>query len=189
MSGARWPLSMRLYHWVSAAAILTLLALGFVMVNLVEAPGRRFDLYQLHKSLGLFVLALTLVRMVWRLARRAPAPIATMPRWQERAARTMHRALYGLILALGLAGYAMVSTSPLPLPVALPFGGHAPNLLAPDAGLSEGFKKVHHVLAAILALCIAGHVAAALKHHLVDRDDALRRMALFSAQRTRSAID
>jgi cytochrome b561 len=189
MSAARWPLSMRIFHWVSAAAILTLLALGFVMVNLVQAPGRRFDLYQLHKSLGLFVLALTLVRMVWRLARPAPAPIATMAPWRKRAARTMHGALYGLILALALAGYGMVSTSPLPLPVALPFGRHAPNLLAPDEALSEGFKQVHHVLAAILALCIAGHVAAALKHHFVDRDNTLRRMALFSARRACSAID
>jgi cytochrome b561 len=187
MSAARWPLSIRLFHWVSAAAILTLLALGFVMVNLVEAPGRRFELYQLHKSLGLFVLALTLVRIGGRLARTAPAPIATIALWQERAARTMHGALYGLILALALAGYAMVSTSPLP--VALPFGLHAPNLLAPDEALYRGFKQAHHLLAAILAFCIAGHVAAALKHHFVDRDNTLRRMALFSAERARSAIE
>ena len=91
----------------------------------------------------------------------------------------MHILLYALTIALTLAGYATVSTSPLPLPVALPFGLHAPNLLAPDYALSEGFKKAHHALAAALALCVAIHIAAALKHRFVDRDGTLRRMSWF----------
>jgi cytochrome b561 len=180
MSAAeRWPHSTRILHWLGAAAILFMLALGFVMVNFVEEPGRRFDLYQLHKSLGLFVLALTLARAAWRFAVLPPTPITTIPLWQNRAARGMHILLYALTIALTLAGYATVSTSPLPLPVALPFGFHAPNLLAPDYALSEGFKTAHHALAAILALCVAIHAAAALKHRFVDHDGTLRRMSWF----------
>jgi cytochrome b561 len=91
----------------------------------------------------------------------------------------MHSTLYLLSIALGLAGYAMVATSSLPLPVALPFGLTAPNLLAADEARSEFFKEAHHVLAAALALCLAGHVAAALKRQFVDRDGTLRRMWLF----------
>jgi cytochrome b561 len=176
---ARWPLPTRTLHWLGAAAILFMLALGFVMVNFVDEPGRRFDLYQLHKSLGIFVLAMMLARAAWRLASATPAPIATVPSWQNLAARAMHVLLYALTIALTLAGYAMISASPLPLPVALPFGFHVPNLLAPDYALSERFKQVHHMLAAILALCVAGHVAAALRHHFLDRDGTLRRMSLF----------
>ena len=176
VGAARWAASTRILHWLGAVAILFMLALGFVMVNFVEAPGRRFDLYQFHKSLGLFVLALMVVRVVWRFVRTAPAPIATIPDWQARAASAMHALLYALTIALALAGYASVSASPLPLPVALPFGLHAPNLLAPDYALSEGFKQAHHILAALLALCVAVHVAAALKHHFIDRDETLRRM-------------
>jgi cytochrome b561 len=178
-AAARWPHSTRVLHWLGAATILFMLALGFAMVNFIEEPGRRFDLYQLHKSLGLFVLALMLARVVLRLALPTPAAIETIPLWQNRAARGVHALLYALTIALTLVGYAMVSTSPLPLPVALPFGLHAPNLLAPDYALSEDFKKVHHALAAVLALCVAIHIAAALKHRFVDRDGTLKRMSWF----------
>jgi cytochrome b561 len=176
---ARWPLSMRLLHWLGAATILLMLALGFIMVNFVAEPGRRFDLYQWHKSLGLFVLGLMLVRILCRFARPAPLRLPATPLWRDRAARAMHGLLYALTIALALAGYAMVSSSPLPLPVALPFGLHAPNLLAPDYGLSERFKAMHHVLAALLALSVTGHVAAALKRHFIDCDGTLRRMRPF----------
>jgi cytochrome b561 len=177
--GERWSLSVRFLHWLGAAAILFMLAFGFVMVNLIDDPGRRFDLYQAHKSLGLLILILMIARIGLRLAHAAPTPIATIPLWQRRAAASAHVLLYALTIALIIAGYAMVSASPLPLPVALPFGFKAPNLLAPDFALSERFKQVHHVLAAILALCVALHVAAALKHQFIDRNGTLRRMGLF----------
>ena len=180
MSGApRWPLTVRLLHWFGAAAILFMLALGFAMVNLVENPGERFDLYQAHKSLGLFVLALMLARLLLRLVYAPPSPIATIPISQRRAASIVHGLLYILTVALILAGYAQVSSSPLPLPVALPFGLEAPNLLPPDNGRSELLKQIHHGLAALLALAVVLHVAAALKHRFLDRDETLRRMSLF----------
>jgi len=91
----------------------------------------------------------------------------------------MHALLYGLAIAVPLVGYASVSASSLPLPVALPFGYQAPNLIAPDQPLSENLKQAHHILAAILAICVAGHAGAALKHHFIDRDGTLRRMAPF----------
>jgi cytochrome b561 len=173
---AAWSFSTRLLHWIGAAAILVMLGLGFAMVNLIHEQGLRFDLYQFHKSLGLFVLVGMALRGVWRLARPTPAPIATIPAWQNRAARAMHATLYALAIATALAGYAAVSTSSLPLPVALPFGLHAPNLLGPDEALSAPLKQAHHVFAALLAICVAGHVGAALKHHFIDGDATLVRM-------------
>jgi cytochrome b561 len=176
---AAWSLSTRLLHWIGAAAILVMLALGFAMVNLIGEQGLRFDLFQFHKSLGLFVLALMLIRVLWRFARPAPEPLAEIPAWQNRAAVAMHVSLYALAIATALVGYAFVSASTLPLPVALPFGLHAPNLIAPDYALSERLRRVHHFLAAVLAIGVTGHVAAALKHHFIDRDETLRRMRPF----------
>ncbi len=176
---SRWPRSIRLLHWLGAAAILFAFALGFAMVNLVDDPGERFELYQAHKSLGLLILALTAARLALRFARAAPKPIVTIANWRRRGAGTMHIVLYVLTIALILAGYAMVSTSTLPLPVALPFGFTAPNLFAPDEAVSERLKQAHHVLAAALALGLAGHIAAAIKHHFVDRDETLRLMKPF----------
>jgi cytochrome b561 len=176
---ARWALPTRLLHWLAAAAILLLFALGFVMVNFVTAPGPKFDLYQLHKSIGLLVLALMFIRIGCRFAYLAPPPIMTISHWPDRVAGCMHVLLYGLTIALALVGYASVSTSPLRLSVALPFGFHAPNLLTSNFESSEQFREAHHVLAALLALCVAGHVAAALKRRLLNRDGTLRRIGLF----------
>jgi cytochrome b561 len=173
---AAWALSTRILHWIGAAAILFMLALGFAMVNLIHEQGLRFDLYQFHKSLGLLVLFFMAMRAIWRFQRPTPEPIATISAWQMKAARAMHGALYALAIATALAGYASVSTSSLPLPVALPFGLHAPNLLAPDEALSRALRRAHHVFAGLLAICVAGHVAAALKHHFIDRDATLARM-------------
>ena len=173
---AAWSLTTRLLHWIGAAAILFMLALGFAMVNLIHEQGLRFDLYQYHKSLGLLVLVLMAARALWRIASPTPEPIATIPVWQVKAARAMHGALYALAIATALAGYASVSTSSLPLPVALPFGLHAPNLLAPDESLSRGLRRAHHLFAGLLAIGVAGHVAAGLKHHFIDRDATLTRM-------------
>jgi cytochrome b561 len=176
---SRWPFLVRLLHWLAAAAILVMLALGFAMVNLVENPGERFDLYQVHKSLGLLVLVLMLARIALRLLYAPPAPIASAPNAQRRAAVIVHGLLYVLTVALILVGYAQVSSSPLPLPIAAPFGLEAPNLLAPDFARSEVLKQVHHGLAALLAFAIVLHVAAALKRRFLDRDETLRRMSLF----------
>ena len=108
---AAWSLTTRLLHWIGAAAILFMLALGFAMVNLIHEQGLRFDLYQYHKSLGLLVLVLMMARALWRFASPTPEPIATIPVWQVKAARAMHGALYALAIATALAGYASVSTS------------------------------------------------------------------------------
>jgi cytochrome b561 len=175
-STRRWPFAVRLLHWVSATGIVVMLGLGVTMTQLVDDPGRRFDLYQLHKSMGLLFLLLLAARLAWRVAPSCSAPSMDQ---NEKLARLMHATLYALSIGLGLAGYAMVSTSSLPLPVALPFGLEAPNLLPVNEAQSEFFTTAHHLLAAALAFCVAGHVAAALKRHFVDRDGTLRRMSLF----------
>lgn len=172
----RWSLSGQMLHWSCAALILFMLGLGLTMVEWVEEPGQRFDLYQLHKSLGALVFLLMALRAAWRLLVRVPVLPQTMPRHERVLSKAVHAALYGLIFAMLISGYVMISASPLPLPIELPGGGHVPNLVAPDFALSEQMKTLHHRLAFLLIGLVTLHIAAAFKHWLWDGDNVLQSM-------------
>ncbi|HXT08066.1 MAG TPA: cytochrome b [Roseiarcus sp.] len=172
----RWSLATRVLHWLSAACIATMLVLGVYMVWFVDDAARRFDLYQRHKALGVFVFALAAARITVRAATRSRGWPHRMSRLHRAAAGGAHAALYALMFAATLTGYAMVSTSPLPLPLALPGGWTVPNLLAADYAASERWKIAHHACVLALGLLAAGHAGVALWRHFVDRDDVLSRM-------------
>lgn len=158
-------------HWVSAAAIIALFVLGFA-ANGAADDARETALLRLHVPLGLLVLALTLARLAWAFLDRRPAPPPDLPRWQDRAARSVHVLLYGLVLAIGGSGVALMALSgagdvlsgaaPGPLPA---FEGYLPMLA--------------HLAGALLLLALLGaHVGAALHHQLVRRDRILARMGI-----------
>ena len=173
---ARWSLATRLLHWLSAAAIAAMLGLGVYMVWLVDDAARRFELYQRHKTLGAFVFALLAARIVARAAAHGPGWPEAMSRLWRAAAGGVHAALYALTLGATLTGYAMVSTSPIPLPVALPGGLSLPNLLGPDFAASQRWKTAHHAFVLALALLALAHAGAALWHRFFERDAVLSRM-------------
>jgi cytochrome b561 len=162
-------------HWLMAAVILALLVLGFVMTAQKPGSPLQFQLYQIHKSLGALVLCLTLVRLGWRLAHRPPPLPSAMAGWEQQAARLGHATLYGLMLALPLVGWAVVSTSPFNIPTLL-FG----QIMLPHLPLPKdihGPAKLAHAIGAwIMIATLIGHVGAALRHHIVLKDDVLSRM-------------
>ena len=168
-------------HWLSALAVLGLIGLGLVMTHGDLAPMRRFELYQWHKSLGITVLALSLLRLGWRLTHRPPPLPPTLPRHERAAAHAAHAVLYGLLLGLPLVGWAVVSASPFNLPTVL-YGivpwPHLPVLpdLSDKAAVEAVLKRVHAWGAWFLIGLPVLHVGAALRHHLALRDDTLRRM-------------
>lgn len=170
----RWSRTARILHWLSAALVLTMLGLGLIMVHRVTDIGAKFDLYQLHKSVGFTVFVATLSRLGWRLAVGRPPPPLGTPLWERRAAALVHAGLYAVLLAMPVAGWLMVSTSPIPVPTVI-----FDLFTLPDApGLERGvhfetFKVVHRSLSWLLMGLLAVHVAAALKHHFLDRDDVL----------------
>src|SRR3954471_7630440 len=110
-----WPLPLRLIHWASAALVVAALGLGTTMVWLVDDPAARFDLTQTHKSIGITVLALTMLRLCLRIATTAPKPEPVAP-CLMRAAMATHLALYALLLLLPLSGWLMASTTPVRTP-------------------------------------------------------------------------
>ncbi|MCK2055566.1 cytochrome b [Methylobacterium sp. 37f] len=168
-------------HWLSALAVLGLIAIGLVMSHGDLAPMRRFQLYQWHKSVGITVLVLSLLRLGWRLIHRPPPLPATLPARERAGAHAAHALLYGFLLGLPLIGWAVVSVSPFNLPTVL-YGilpwPHLPVLpeLADKGAMEAVLKQVHAWGAWILIGLLLLHVGAALRHHLVLRDDTLRRM-------------
>ncbi len=179
---AGWGWVSRLLHWVMAAVVLFELGLGLRMANFTPDPLEEFRLAQIHKSWGFVILVLALLRLGWRLgAGPAPAPPATMPRWQVRAAAASHAVLYALMLGLPISGWAMVSASPIQDVLGIDntvFGLFAmPDPWVPGVEAVETAARAVHVGCALaLALLLVLHVGAALKHALIDRDDVLARM-------------
>ncbi len=182
MISRRYSLVAIVLHWAIAIAILGQIALGLYMTRLTDQQiNLKFTLFQFHKSVGITILVLTLARLVWRLLHRPPPPPVGQPAWERRAAQASHIAFYGFMIGLPLTGWIIVSTSPLDIPTVL-FGviplPDLPglNTLSNAAGISARFAEIHAVAAYILLATVVLHVAAALKHHTIDRDEVLWRM-------------
>lgn len=174
---ARWGTLARSLHWLIAVLIIGLFIVGLVMEDL---PGdSRKLVYALHKSFGLFVLALVLLRILWRVTNRAPAEIEGIPLHMKLAAKAGHLGLYVLMIAVPLSGWIMHSLS-----------GYATNWFGQDSlpllptlvektanrDVVRDVGEIHELAAfAIIALVVV-HAGAALYHHFVRKDATLARM-------------
>jgi cytochrome b561 len=164
-------------HWLLALVVLAMFAVGIYMTDLPFSP-QRLKLYNWHKWAGVTFLALTLLRLVWRMTHRPPAlPLAvtrTMPGWQHRAYHATHHLMYLLFFAVPLVGWAYSSAAGFPI---VWFGQiPLPDLLPANKELAELIKPLHKYLALALMALAGLHIAAAIKHQLVDRDGLLGRM-------------
>ena len=165
--------TQKLLHWLMAILILVMVVVGLSLPRLDPGPLAN-TLYEVHKSTGIVVLALAVIRLAVRLIRGVPPLTDGLPVWQQRAARASHIALYALMFAIPVAGLTATSACCPPVrlfwtvPVTLP--------LAKDMAFAESVFWLHLGLGLALVAVVAVHVAAALHHHLVRRDDTLRRM-------------
>ncbi|KAF1072477.1 MAG: Cytochrome b561 [Pseudomonas citronellolis] len=167
-----FPLALRLLHWLMAPLVIGMLLIGLGMVTSVST--RHAWLVDLHKPLGVALLALVLVRLGIRLASRVPRLPAVMPGWQQRLAKLSHWLLYALLLAQPLVGWAMQSAGGYPL--VLFDGWTLPPLLAPSVYWHSVLRSAHSLLAYALMASILLHLAAALVHGLIHRDSVLPSM-------------
>lgn len=170
---ASYTSTAKALHWLMAILFFGLLALGFYMHDLPLSP-EKLQLYSWHKWAGVTAFLLVLARLAWRLTHRPPALPAAMSPSMRLAAHLGHAALYLLMIAIPLSGWLMSSAKGfqtvyfgvLPLP----------DLLAKNKELGDLLKEVHETLNWMLLLVVVGHVGAAIKHHLIDKDDVLTRM-------------
>lgn len=170
----RWGAVSQSLHWLIAALILLLGIVGLTMGELPRTP-KYFWVYTAHKSLGITVLALVVLRLGWRLYAGAPQPVPGTPTWQERIASATHWLLYALIFALPLSGWLYDSASGL-RPFRL-FGlVEMPKLSAPDERTSQISHAIHEWGFWLLVAVVLAHAGAALYHHVHQRDDTLARM-------------
>lgn len=169
MNTVRYTRPAMLLHWLMAVFIVWLFWLGWTMTELPKG-AERSAAYSLHKSLGLLVWALLLVRLAWRRTHRPPAAIGHG--WQQRLAGAVHAGLYLFMLLAPLAGYLASAFTPYATRF---FGFELPRLGAADAGLNAAFKQVHVLVvwggAALLALHLGGVLL-----HAGRRDGTLQRM-------------
>ncbi len=170
-------------HWLTAALILSMLALGLWMTGLPATDqaevSRTVFFYSLHKTLGIATLVVVLVRIGWAIGSAHPGLLNADRRLEAFAAAAVHWILYGAILLMPLSGWiqhaAHAGSAPIWWPPGLDLGQALP-LVPRSTAVSHLFGALHEVLAWTIVGAIALHVAGALKHALVDRDDTLRRM-------------
>lgn len=170
---ARWGAVSQAFHWTSALLLVAIGALGLYMEDLPNAPDK-IRLYALHKSLGITLLALVVLRLAWRLARPVPAPSPALSIRIRRAAAAVHWGLYALMLGVPLAGWVMNSAAGYPLQW---FGlFNLPAIAPAREALADLAGELHELGFWLLALLATGHVLGALYHHLFLGDDTLQRM-------------
>jgi cytochrome b561 len=159
-------------HWTVVALLIVQVTLGKIADNLPLGFEKLVTLAR-HKSFGITILGLAIIRLAWRWI-DSPPPPPPMPRWQHWAANLNHWALYALLFAMPLSGWLMSSASNIPVSwfnlVQLP------DFIGPDRALKERFHDLHHLFAWFLYALAGLHVAAALKHQFIDRDGLLFRM-------------
>jgi cytochrome b561 len=163
-------------HWLMAVLLIALFAVGVYMHELPLSP-QKLQIYSWHKWAGVSLFLLVLVRLAWRIGHRPPALPSTMPGWQRNAAHGLHLLLYLLMVAIPLSGWLMSSAkgfqtvwfAVLPLP----------DLIGKDKEMGNFLQEVHSILNFSLLVLVIAHAAAALKHHLREKDDVLSRMLPF----------
>jgi cytochrome b561 len=166
-------------HWVLAIAIVVSFSVGLYMHELPFSPFR-LKLYNWHKWAGVTILFLSVLRLVWRATHRPPALPAgmaqAMPAWQHTAHHATHHLLYALFFIVPLTGWAYSSAAGFPI---VWFGVlPLPDFVGADKALAELIKPLHKFSTFALAGLVVLHVAAALKHQLVDKDGLMARMSL-----------
>jgi cytochrome b561 len=191
----RYTKTAVILHWVIGLLLLAMIAFGFWMhelpkelkvesldlfdlgiytVTFSEPTSLRTFYFNLHKSIGVTLLVAILIRIFWRFSHAAPAFPATMPGWEKKLADAVHKVMYLLMLAMPVSGVLMATYSKYGI---LWFG--IPLVKGLDnTELREMFMEAHEVIAFLLLALVVLHVAAAIKHKVIDKDDVMKRMTL-----------
>ncbi len=190
----RYTKTAKILHWLIAIAIFGMFALGWFMEGLPkEAPKQMtYDLFDwgiytwqlaeeasprtfyfnLHKSIGVTIFALILIRILWRITHKPPALLTSYKAWERKLANGAHHLLYLLMVALPVSGIIMATYSKY----GIKWFGIAFIKGLDNKELRELFKEVHEIIGIIILLVVIVHIIGALKHKFIDKDDTLQRM-------------
>lgn len=162
-------------HWLIALAVITNIGLAMLTEGLPREMHQAA--MAMHKALGLTILALTLLRLLWRLGHRAPPLPAEMPAWEKWTSRMVHFLFYALLILLPLSGWIWMSAAGRPIDF---FGlATAPSLVSPDKALADVMHERHEALGLTMLALVVVHLLAVAKHQFIDRNRQLARMNPF----------
>jgi len=167
---ARYNRVQIILHWIIAAIVFFMIALGLYMIELPKQselePGEesvRAFYFLLHKSMGITVAMLILLRIFWRITHKVPPLPDTVPKWQQKAAVAVHWLLYAIMIAMPFSGYMQSMFSKYDTKF---WGIVLPRVAEADKAMRETFCQVHEILAFLFIGAIIIHIAAAIKHRL-----------------------
>jgi len=168
-----YPSTSKLLHWLVAVCVLTTAPVAIAMVRVDKGPTQDW-LYNFHKSLGVLILVLMILRLINRIVAGAPPPEPDIERWQKALSSAVHGLLYVLLLAMPVVGYIANSAYGAPTPF---FGLFTlPKLVADNKELATTLFVLHRWTGFLVILLVAMHIGGALFHYLVRRDRVLHRM-------------
>lgn len=168
-----WGAPARVFHWLMAVLVLAQIGLGWAAASWRLSP-LKLNLFVWHKSIGMVILVLALMRILWRLANVTPALPDGTPRWERRAARWSHALLYLALIAMPVTGWIVNSAAGIPFRIF--WLAPLPAIVAPDKEIAGLAAAAHFGVFVLLSLLLLVHVAAALRHHFVKHNDVLTRM-------------
>lgn len=174
-SKMEWGTAAKFLHWASALIIIVLLSHGWWMTHMTPRPERLSN-YAWHSALGYDLLALLLLRILWRWANPVPDLPNSLKAWERLAAQAGHLLLYVLMLAVSLTGWMVATTFRAPMTKDLLGISVPPFITGVEQATRRWIEESHMVLAYVLALIVAIHVVGALRHHYMKHNDVLRRM-------------
>ena len=160
-------------HWLIALLVIGMLIFGFILTGLADNPTTS-ELIGVHKSVGLTILLLMIIRLCWRFINPQPLLPMTVPLWEQIAARSVHVFFYFALFLMPISGWVMSS-----------LGGHPVNFwgwidvrlpVAVNKPLAKQFFNVHTTIAWIIIGLLVLHIGAAIKHHFIEKNNVLRRM-------------
>lgn len=160
-------------HWLMGLTIIGLLAVGLYMEGLDASP-LKFQIYGLHKAIGIAVLAVFFVRVFWRFTNIVPDSLPSHRAWEKFLAHSVHVFLYVAMIGMPLSGWMMSSAAGYPVEF---FGLFTlPHIVPESESLGDLMREIHALLGCALMAALGLHIAGALKHHFIDKDNTLRRM-------------
>jgi cytochrome b561 len=170
----RYTKTAMLLHWLIALLIVSAFTLGLIMTDIPGFSPTKLKYFSWHKWLGVTVLGFAVLRALWRLFNKPPPPPASLPHWQHLAAEAMHMLLYVFIFAVPISGYLFTLAAGIPVLYLGLF--KLPVFMDANPEWKPVLREIHYWLNMSMAAAVALHVAAALKHHFIDRDGILKRM-------------
>ena len=179
----QFALRSRILHWLMAVMLLTMLFIG---VTMVASLGNYHKLVAIHRPLGIMILILAVIRLINRMFTTLPPFPPTMSRQERWIATASEKLLYGLMLALPLVGWGMLSAGHYPIVMFGPL--HLPPVLPANPTVYAVLRKTHTILAYLLFVTFLAHLSAVLFHTLIVRDRLLHRMALWSIKSRKAKV-